>query len=82
MLFFFTGHLLIYSQIINNRILENFQRNLVVEKHAGSNIILIHKDNQVFIIKSRTQTPGDKDITKKVFSPFGQCQSRSQLWQY
>ena len=70
MLFFFTGHLLIYSQIINNEILENFQRNLVFEKHAGSNVILIHKDNQVVYHQiENSNRPGDKDITNKSIFP-------------
>lgn len=70
MLFFFTGHLLVYSQIINNEILENFQRNLVVEKHAGSNVILINKENRiVYHHIENSNSPGDKDIIKESIFP-------------
>lgn len=70
MLFFFAGYLFVFSQINNNGILENFQRNLIVEKHAGSNVILINKENRiVYHHIENSNSPGDKDITEESIFP-------------
>ena len=48
-LYLIVGHLAVFPQKINNTLIESFQRNLINEKHAGSNVILINKENQIIL---------------------------------
>ncbi len=69
-LYLIVGHLAVFPQKINNTLIESFQRNLINEKHAGSNVILINKENQIIYHHiENSKSPGDKDITKESIFP-------------